>query len=136
MNNQNYSGSRYFGPNMPRQMPVYQQPSIPPKTNKLFVSSLDEAMNRPVDFNSELVYFDTNRDLLYSIYTNEWGQKSFAIFDISHHVETPVNGTQDMSMSNILKRIEILEQKAGINNVEHNERSASVTTDAANTTNQ
>jgi hypothetical protein len=94
---------------MPRQMPVYQQSPMQPRTNKLFVSSLEEAMNRQVDFNTVLVYFDTNRDLLYSIYTNEWGQKFSEVFEIARYVDK--SGQQEQAdLSDLLKRVAALEE--------------------------
>jgi hypothetical protein len=111
---------------MPRQMPAYQQNSMPARTNKVFVASLEEALSKPVDFNTDMVYFDTNRDIMYSIYTNEWGQKTYQVFEIAVHADLQQNvaGNDD-----ILKRIRNIEEYLGIDG-KHNESAASATSNA------
>jgi hypothetical protein len=54
-----------------------------PSTNKQFVRSLEEALSLPANLNSQNVYFDINRDVMYDICTNGQGEKSWAVFSIS-----------------------------------------------------
>ena len=107
---------------MPRQMPVFQPQPIPPRTNKIFVSSLEEAMNKPVDFNSEFVYFDANKDFMYSIYTDEWGRKSAATFEIS--IPKAAEPPEQIDTADLLKRVKVLEEFTGVNNVKLDATSA------------
>jgi hypothetical protein len=50
--NNSYNGYTGYGQTTPYQQPVVQ----PPKTNKIFVTSLDEALSRPAEPNTEIVY--------------------------------------------------------------------------------
>ena len=68
---------------MPRQAPMGNM--YTPHTNKRFVSSLEEAMSLRAMPNSEMVYFDQNKDVLYNIYTDGRGQKTPTIVDLSLH---------------------------------------------------
>lgn len=61
--------------------PNYNQ--FVPSTNKQFVRSLEEALSLPADFNSQNVYFDVNKDIMYDICTNGNGEKSWSILQIS-----------------------------------------------------
>lgn len=70
-----------FGRSSRGPMPNYNQ--FVPSTNKQFVRSLEEALSLPADFNSQNVYFDVNRNVMYDICTNGNGEKSWSILNIS-----------------------------------------------------
>lgn len=63
-----------FAPLQQQQMwgqPQMQQPQPPQfKTNKIFVESLDEAMSKPADVNSSMIYVDRYKPYIYEIYTD------------------------------------------------------------------
>lgn len=75
-----------FGPMQP-QYPQFSRgfrgPVFVPSTNKQFVRSLEEALSLPADFNSQNVYFDINKNVMYDICTNGNGEKSWSILNIS-----------------------------------------------------
>jgi hypothetical protein len=61
----------------------YGQTQLPPLvTNKLFVNSLEDAMGRQVPPNSDAVYFDRNKDLLYNIITDAWNNKTYVVVEL------------------------------------------------------
>lgn len=62
-------------PQMPQQT-FQQPPQMPYKTNKLVVTSLDEAMMRSSELNSDTVYFDQNKDVLYNVKVDSRGYKT------------------------------------------------------------
>lgn len=68
-------------PNQRGQTAGYSQ--FVPSTNKAFVRSLEEALSLPAHLNSQNVYFDINKDVMYDICTNGRGEKSWAILNIS-----------------------------------------------------
>lgn len=98
-----------YGPRMPRQAP--QQNQFVPFTNKRFVSSLEEAMSIQADFNSEMVYFDQNKDVLYNICTDGRGQKSYTIVDLALHKEEHVNASTNVNLDELSKKVEELNNK-------------------------
>lgn len=72
---------QYNTRSMRQPMANYNQ--FVPSTNKQFVRSLEEALSLPADFNSQNVYFDVNRNVMYDICTNGRGEKSWSILNIS-----------------------------------------------------
>ena len=80
-----------FGPTQPQypqfgrgfRGPVPNYNQFVPSTNKQFVRSLEEALSLPADFNSQNVYFDINKNVMYDICTNGNGEKSWSILNIS-----------------------------------------------------
>ena len=79
-----------------------------PSTNKQFVRSLEEALSLPADFNSQNVYFDINKDIMYDICTNGRGEKSWSILNIAlAQTSTSTNTvTNDKSLDERMTRIE------------------------------
>lgn len=77
-----YGATQYGGGYQPPQPP---QPSqvIPPKTNKIFVTSLEEAMARPAEPNTEIIYLHQNEPLLFEVTTDLQGRKSVKTFHLS-----------------------------------------------------
>lgn len=81
-----------------------------PTTNKLFVVSLEDALSRPADYNSEIVYFDQNKDVMYNVCTNGRGEKNWTVFDVTiskNHSATPVN-PMEKRLSDIESKLEEL----------------------------
>ena len=76
-------GTGYPSQNYNQYASQYGQPQLPPLiTNKLFVNSLEEAMTRQVPPNSDAVYFDKNKDLLYNIITDAWNNKTYVVVEL------------------------------------------------------
>lgn len=72
--NYGYGYPNYLG-NYQQQPQVQQQQPIMPKTNKVFVTSLDDAMARSVEPNSETLYLHQDRNLIFDIKTDMQGKK-------------------------------------------------------------
>ena len=75
MNNQaygNWPGSQYM-----------QQPVSQFQTNKLFCVSLQDALARPVDFNTSVVYFNQNNNEVYEINTDINGYKTYQVGEVT-----------------------------------------------------
>lgn len=94
-----YGGNLFGQPNYGQPQPQMfmqnfaqpqQQPTQPPrpKTNKIFVTSLDDAMSRIADYDSQMIYLDQDKPLLYEIYTDGQGRKTPTIIQLS-----PSDGT-------------------------------------------
>lgn len=95
-----------------RGMPNYNQ--FVPSTNKQFVRSLEEALSLPADFNSQNVYFDVNKNVMYDICTNGNGEKSWSILNISlsqNSSNIAMAGTANNEATNIENRLARLETK-------------------------
>ena len=79
-------GHNNFGANMPSYLsaPVYMpsnlaqagQPQV--KTNRILVTSLQEALARPCDLGSEMYYWDQSRPVIYVVRTSLQGVKDWA----------------------------------------------------------
>lgn len=94
-------------------MPNYNQ--FVPSTNKQFVRSLEEALSLPADFNSQNVYFDINKNVMYDICTNGNGEKSWSILNISLAQSSNANTATGMAVGDAVdpfeKRMKALEDK-------------------------
>ena len=96
------------------------QSQYKPLTNKQFVSCLEEAMSIRAGYNSEMVYFDSNYDVMYNIFTDSKGNKEYTIIDLSiRKPEKPADVT-----SEILKRLDEIEKKLGGQDGKYNAKSA------------
>lgn len=91
MNGYGYNGFNFWNTApaaQPQPMPQFAQPfqapqmqqmqqmqQMPPRTNKIFVTSLEEAMARQAEPNTEIRYFHQNDKLVYDIFTDTQGRK-------------------------------------------------------------
>lgn len=71
----------FYGQQMPQQMQMQV------RTNKMFVTSVEDAMARYADYNTEIVYFHQDLPLLIEVKTDMQGKKTCNLFDISTHTE-------------------------------------------------
>ena len=80
----NFSGYAGYNPLPQQQYIGYQQPitqpAPQPKTNKIFVTSLQEAMSRPAEPNTEIIYLHQNEPFLFQITTDIQGIKTQKTF--------------------------------------------------------
>lgn len=91
-------------PQYPQYGSMNMRPQFVPSTNKQFVRSLEEALSLPANLNSQNVYFDANKDLMYDICTNGQGEKSWNVFKIT--MEKTAQPVQVSSDNERLDRIE------------------------------
>ena len=100
-----------------------------PITNKVFVSSLEDALNRPADYNSQMVYFDQNKDVLYDVCTNGRGEKSWAIINLAlGETSASAMNAQQANNDRLLQRISELEKKLEeVANGKHNAEQTNAT---------
>lgn len=83
------------------QMQSYQ--AAPIKTNKLFVTGVEEAINRSTEFNSETIYFHQDLPVMYEVAVDGKGRKEVYTFDV-----TSQNNTQQNKETNTnSKKIEL-----------------------------
>ena len=85
-------------------VPNYNQ--FVPSTNKQFVRSLEEALSLPANFNSQNVYFDVNKDVMYDICTNGNGEKSWSILNISLAQSSVANAATSMAAGDAIDPFE------------------------------
>lgn len=70
------------------QMPPQQQPlPIAPKTNKILVTSLMDAMNRTAEPNTDILYVDQDNPFIYQVTIDMQGRKSYKTFEIKEVTE-------------------------------------------------
>ena len=79
--------TNYYAPQMPTQAPQSYfgaqptQSSI--RTNKIFVTSLEDALNRNAEPNSEVVYLHQDQNLLFEIKTDMQGRKTYQTYQFA-----------------------------------------------------
>lgn len=62
-------------------------PIIPPKTNKILVTSLIDALNRTPEPNTEFLYIDQDNPFIYQVTIDMQGRKSYKTFEITEVTE-------------------------------------------------
>lgn len=103
-------------PQMPQQT-FQQPPQMPYKTNKLVVTSLDEAMMRSSELNSDTVYFDQNKDVLYNVKVDSRGYKTCDTYKVSKADAADSNTSNNeilaikANMTELSNRVDMLTSK-------------------------
>ena len=72
---------------MMNQSPIQSQQN----TNKIYVSSKAEAERRPAPLNSYGVYFNSEKPILYEVYTGWDGQKYTTVYELNSVTEDSSN---------------------------------------------
>lgn len=96
-----------------QQAPMSQQTN----TNKLFVSGMDEVRNKPLPPNSEYIFLDNDKSILYQKTVDSKGQFEVKAFDILPHQEEPAQN-READMSGFVPRSEFDALKARIEALE------------------
>ena len=85
-----YNNYPYQQPNFQGYYNNYQQQVQPqPKTNKVWVTSLEDAMARSVEPNSEYIYLHQDKPLLIEVRTDGQGRKTTRVMELKDYVEQP-----------------------------------------------
>jgi hypothetical protein len=106
--NQNWGGNSWNNPNW--GTPYSQQPN----TNKVYVTSLDDALSRMAPRGSELVYFHQDANEFYVVRTDPDGRKSWVGFTYTvpnQDLNTPATKAD---LKEVLERLEKLEKKGEV----------------------
>lgn len=108
----NYSGNYQqwagYQPQQPYAFSAQPQPSMVapmPKTNKIFVTGLQDAINRPAEPNSVLIYIDQDNPLLYEITTDAQGRKSYQTLELRQN--NPITATKEENPTNYSTKDEL-----------------------------
>lgn len=99
MPNPNIPFNNSFNPytqNYQNQQANNQQPLT--NTNKIFVASVDDVKNRPLPFNSDFMFLDNDKPILYQKIVDSKGQFEIKTFDITPHIDE--QKTKDESVIN------------------------------------
>ena len=109
----NFYGGFNNNPFVQPQMPQPMQPQI--RTNKIFVTSFEEAMGRYADPNSIMVYLHQNQPILYEISTDQYGKKSGVTYEYKPYtqIEEKRDYATQEQLNNLQAQIEELKQKLG-----------------------
>lgn len=84
-------------------------------SNLMFVTSLDEALIRTNNRNSDMVYFHQNENVIYRVKVDEYGQKTWAEFVYSlPTTEEPISEIDDLKrrVSELEKLMEVQHGKS------------------------
>ena len=105
-----------FNPNLTQQQmqPQNQQASSATNTNKIFVSSIEDVKSKPLSANSDFIFLDNDRPILYQKTVDGKGQFEVKAFDIVPHNDTEQqkdSGSIDLSAYVLKSDFEALESK-------------------------
>lgn len=67
--------------------PVPQVQSMQPKTNKIWVTSVEDALAKSVELNSEYVYLHQDKPLLIEVRTDNQGRKTTRVLEMKDYIE-------------------------------------------------
>lgn len=117
MNNMNWNDPYWNRTNpMPWNNSYTPSPSVPsqPNTNKIYVTSLEDALNRAASRGSEMVYFHQDANEFYVVKTDADGRKSWMGFQYvipNQDANTPATKAD---INSLIERIEKLEGKGEV----------------------
>lgn len=66
-------------------------PIVPPKSNKILVTSLIDALNRTPEPNTDFIYIDQDNPFIYQVTIDMQGRKSYKTFEIKEVTEQQTN---------------------------------------------
>lgn len=98
----------------PIQAPMQPPSPPPPKTNKIFVTSLEEALSRFSEPNSEIVYLHQDQPLLFEIKTDTQGRKVYKTYQLADYAAPQAQGEAKQDLSSYVTREEFEAFKAKI----------------------
>lgn len=81
------------GFNQPQQQTV--------KTNHIYVTSLEDALARSVEPNSEIVYLHQDKPLLYNVRTDMMGKKTYTVLELKPPVAENITETKTEIQSEV-----------------------------------
>lgn len=84
-----------------QQMQAQAQANNAPKTNKIFVPSLDVALSMPTEPNSVMIYLHQDLPLLFEISTDFFGRKASRTFDLSESKQKPAETAQGQAIPDL-----------------------------------
>lgn len=89
-----------------------------PNTNKIYVTSLDDALNRMAPKNSEMVYFHQDANEFYVVKTDADGRKTWMGFPYSIPNQDTNTPATKADIKALIERIEKLENKEVASNAQ------------------
>lgn len=89
-----------FNPNLTQQQmqPQNQQASSATNTNKIFVSSIEDVKSKPLSANSDFIFLDNDRPILYQKTVDGKGQFEVKAFEI-HEIKPQERQKEDNSIN-------------------------------------
>lgn len=85
-----------------------------PNTNKIYVTSLEDALNRAASRGSEMVYFHQDNNEFYVVKTDMDGRKSWAGFTYNIPNQDASIPATKADFKELVSRIEALEKKGQV----------------------
>lgn len=74
-NNYGYGYSNQYGGYQPSVTPVYPAQQVQPTTNKIYVTSLEDALQRYASPNSTMIYVLQDESTIFEVFTDMQGKK-------------------------------------------------------------
>ena len=108
--------SAYNGNYQPMQAPI-QQPIPQLRTNKVFVTSLEDALSRYAEPNTIMIYRHQDEKFEYEIMTDAQGKKTYKTLELKEYSviaaekETKTDGKASEEINSLKGRISVLEEK-------------------------
>lgn len=107
----------YMNQPMPNSQPQ-QQPSSPINTNKIYVSGIEDVRTRLIAPNSEMIFIDNEKDIIYEKKVDNKGQFEVKAFDIVPHQQTEQKTVNGIDMSSYVKVDDLQALKTKISSLE------------------
>lgn len=85
--------------NAPQMPQISPYNNMPIKTNKLFVTGVEEAINRSTEFNSETIFFHQDLPVLYEVIVDGKGRKEVYTYDVKAQSNTQQSKEEDIKVS-------------------------------------
>lgn len=87
-----------FNPNLTQQNQQQNQQSSATNTNKIFVSGIDDVKSKPLSANSDFIFLDNDKPILYQKTVDSKGQFEVKAFEI-HEIKPQEKQKEDNSIN-------------------------------------
>lgn len=112
----------YMQPNFGAPSPYQAQPApmptqqpMPPRTNKVLVAGLQDALARTNEPNTELLFVDQDNPFIYLVTVDMQGRKTYKTFQISEFNPTTQPSTAEIDLSMFATKEELKRLQDEIN---------------------
>lgn len=104
--NNNYFGNYNNAPYVPSAVSM-------PRTNKIYVTSFEEAMSKYAEPNSIMVYLHQNQPIFYEVTTDQYGRKTGTTYEYKIYapVETKVDYATQDQLKELSEKIEEIQKR-------------------------
>lgn len=94
--------------------PMYQQPQQPMNTNKLYATSIEDVRSRQLPPNSDFIFLDNDKPIVYRKTTDATGKMDIQVFEIKPYQQEQPATTPAVDLSQFALKTDIQDLRSDL----------------------